>query len=125
MEAQLFIHLFLAVFSLCCCSRAFSSLGEQQLLSSCSGQASHSRGFSCREAWALRRPGSVVVAQGVVQGMWNVPRPETQPASLRLHWQADLQPLDHQGSPRHNLDKQVLIRFIPVISLGLKHYFSN
>ena len=81
MEAQLFIHLFLAVFGLCCCLRAFSSLGEQGLLSSCGGQASHSRGFSCREAWALRCPGSVAVAQGVVQGMWNVPRPEIQPAS--------------------------------------------
>ena len=63
MEAQLFMYSFtFGWLGLCCCSRAFSSLGEQGLLSSCGGQALHSRGFSCREAWALGRLGSVVVA---------------------------------------------------------------
>ena len=58
MEAQLFIYSFtFGWLGLCCCSRAFSSLGEQGLLSSCGG-----RGFSCRKAWALGRLGSAAVA---------------------------------------------------------------
>lgn len=57
--------------------------------------------------------------------MWNVPRPEVQPvspASPLARWSPTTGPT---GKSRHNLDKQVLICFIPVISLGLKHYFSN
>ena len=59
----LLIYLFLAVLDLCCCTWAFSSFGEQELLSSCSAQASHRDGFSCCRAWALGRA-SVVAAHG-------------------------------------------------------------
>ena len=36
----LFIYLCLAMLGLCCCPQAFSSCGEQELLSSCGVQAS-------------------------------------------------------------------------------------
>ena len=52
----------MAVLGLCCCSRAFSSCIQQELLSSCGAQASHCGGFSCCGARALGRWASVVVA---------------------------------------------------------------
>ena len=50
------IYLFLAVLGLRCCTRAFSSCGEQ---------ASHCGGFSCCGAQALGAQASVVVAHGL------------------------------------------------------------
>ena len=41
------IFLFLAALGLQCCLRAFSSYGDQGLLSSCGARASHCGGFSC------------------------------------------------------------------------------
>ena len=41
------IYLFLAVLGLHYCTRAFSSCGEWELLSSCSVRASYCGGFSC------------------------------------------------------------------------------
>ena len=37
----------MAILGLRCCSRAFSSCIEQELLSRCGAQASHCHGFSC------------------------------------------------------------------------------
>ena len=48
---------FLALLGLHCCAWAFSSPGEQRLLSSCSVQASHCGGFSYCVAWALECAG--------------------------------------------------------------------
>ena len=36
----------------------------------------------------------------LLRGMWDLPRPGLEPVSL--HWQADSQPLRHQGSPNHH-----------------------
>ena len=46
----LFIYLFLAALGLCCWQAFFSGCGEQGLLSSCGGLASHCGGFSCCRA---------------------------------------------------------------------------
>ena len=46
-------YLFLAVLGLHCGARGFSSCGEQGLLSSAGGQASHCGGSSHCGAWAL------------------------------------------------------------------------
>ena len=43
----------LAVMGFCCCVWAFSSCGDQGLLSSCGGWASHCGSFSCCRTWAL------------------------------------------------------------------------
>ena len=47
-----FIYLFLAMLGLCWYLWAFSSCGEQGLLSRCGAQASHHGGFSCYGAQA-------------------------------------------------------------------------
>ena len=58
-----FIYLFLAALGLRCCAQAFSSCGEQGLLSLwCAGSRG---GFSCCGARALGARASVVVARGL------------------------------------------------------------
>ena len=49
--------IYLTALGLCCCAWAFSSCGEQGLLSSCDVWASHHSGFSCCRAQALELPG--------------------------------------------------------------------
>ena len=88
----------LAALVLHCCMWPFCSCGKWRLLSSCSAQASHCRGFSCCGS-GLWSAGSVVAAHrlscstacGIFPHQWSNPCP--------LHWQANSQPLDHQGSP--------------------------
>ena len=46
-------NVFMAVLGLRCCVKAFSSCGEQGLLSGCGAPASHRGGFSCCRAQAL------------------------------------------------------------------------
>ena len=55
------LFLFWAALGLHCCSRAFSSCGEQRLLSSCSAGTTHFDGFSCG-AQALGAQASVAAA---------------------------------------------------------------
>ena len=118
----LFIYLFiylLAVLSLCCCARAFSSCGEWggPLLGAVRGPltavafpaAEH--GLQVHRLQQLWHTDSVVVARGLwsagpvvvehgpscsaVCGIF----PDQGLNPHRLHWQADTQPLCHQGSP--------------------------
>ena len=95
-----------------CCMQAFSRCGEQGLLSSCHTWASRCSGFSCRRAWALKLQVSSCVpwfscpsAHGIF--------PEQRANPCLLCWQADSQPLDHQGSPVYRLT------FYPVAFLNL------
>ena len=92
----LIFYLFLVSLGLCWCTRAFSSFGEQGLLSSCGAQVSHCGGFSCFKAqalghagftncglWAqyLQLTGSRVLAHelwcmgSVAHGLWHLPEP--------------------------------------------------
>ena len=88
----LFIYLFMAVLGLRFCARAFSSRGEWGPLFIAV------RPFLLRSTGS-RRAGSVVVAHepscsaacGIFPDHGSNPCP--------LHWQADSQPLRHQGSP--------------------------
>ena len=114
-----FIYLFLAALGLRCCAQAFSSCGEQGLLfiavrglliAMASLVAEH-RLQACR-LQQLQHVGSVVVAHGlqstgsvvVVHGLscpaacGIFPDQGSNPCPLR--WQADSQPLRHQGSPK-------------------------
>ena len=113
-----FIYLFLAVLGLCCCTQTFSSCRERGLLfvavhglliAVASLVAEHGlQACGLQQLWHM---GSVVVAHGLCcsaacgifldQG--------SNPCSL--HWQADSQPLRHQGSPR--------IKFLSLSSLAL------
>ena len=74
----------LAVPGLRRCVWAFSSCGQQRLLSSCGVQASHYGGFSCCRAQALGRMGSVVAASGIFPDQGLNPCP--------VHRQADSGP---------------------------------
>ena len=105
----LFICLFLAALGLRCCVWAFSSCGERGLLfvevhgllivgllllfSSCGARA------SVVVVHRLQSEGSVVVVHGfscsVACGIF----PDQGLKRCPLHWQADSQPLCHQGSP--------------------------
>ena len=90
--------LFLAVLSLCCCT-GFALVVWVGLLSSAGAQASHCSGLFCG-AWVLGAWASVLVAHGLricsswavehklnscstwillLQGMWDLLRPETEP----------------------------------------------
>ena len=94
----LFIYLFLAVLGLRFCARAFSSSGKRgPLFIAVRGPLTIVA--SLVGSLGSRRTGSVVVAHGpscsVACGIF-----PDQGSNLRpLHWQADSQPLRHQGSP--------------------------
>ena len=79
------------------CARAFSSCGKWGPL------FITVRGPLLLRSTSSRRAGSVVVAHGpscsVARGIF--PDQGSNPCSL--HWQADSQPLRHQGSPEHHI----------------------
>ena len=95
----LFIYLFLAVLGLRFCARAFSSCGKWGGHSSlrCTG-LSVSRPLLLRSTGS-RRAGSAAVAHGpsCSAACGILPAQGSNPCPL--HWQADSQPLHHQGSP--------------------------
>ena len=78
---------------------AFPSCGKQGLLSSCIAWASHSRGFSCRRAQSLECAVSAAMACGLSCPAACGIFPDQRLNPCLLHWQADSQTLDHQGSP--------------------------
>ena len=88
-----FIYLFTAVLGLRFCARAFSSCGKWGPLFIAV------RGPLLLRSTGARRAGSVIVAHGpscsAACGIF--PDQGSNPCSL--HWQADSQPLCHQGSP--------------------------
>ena len=94
----LFIHLFLVVLGLRCCVRAFYSCGEWGY--------SSLRCVGLSLSWPLllqstssRRAGSVVMAHGLSCSAACGIFPDQGSNPCPLHWQADSQPLRHQGSP--------------------------
>ena len=80
---------YLAVLGLYCCVRAFSSCSEQELLCSCSAQASHRNVLSCCGVWA-----SLVVALRPSCPTAYEFFPD-QGSNLCPLWEVDSQPLDH------------------------------
>ena len=65
-------------------------------------RASHGRGLSC---WSTgsRRAGSAIVAHGPSRSVACGIPPDQGSNPCPLHWQADSQPLRHQGSPQRLL----------------------
>ena len=96
---NIFIYLFLAVLGLRFCARAFSTCGESGGHSSsrCAG-LSPSRPLPLQSTGS-RRAGSVVVAHGPSCSAACGIFPDQGSNPCPLHWQADSQPLRHQGSP--------------------------
>ena len=89
----LFIYLFMTVLGLRFCARAFSSCGKWGPLF-----IAVRRPLLLRSTGS-RRAGSVIVAHGpscsVACGIF----PDQGSNPCPVHWQADSQPLHHQGSP--------------------------
>ena len=99
------INLFMAVLGLRFCVRAFSSCGK--------GGHSSSRCAGLSLSWPLllrstgsRRAGSVVVAHGPSCSAACGIFPDQGSNPSPLHWQADSQPLRHQGSPWNHFKLQ-------------------
>ena len=91
---NLFFYLFMAVLGLCFCARAFSSCGKWGPLFI----AVHGRPLLLWSTGSRRTSSAIVVhgpscsaACGIFPDQGSNPCP--------LHWQADSQPLCHQGSP--------------------------
>ena len=97
----LFIYLFiyLAVLGLCFCARAFSSCGKGGHSSSRCAGLSPSRSLLLRSTGS-RRAGSAVAAHGPSCSAACGIFPDQGSNPCPLHWQADSQPLRHQGSPK-------------------------
>ena len=98
----LFIHLFLAVLGLRFCAWAFSSCGERGPLFIAVAGLSLSQPLLLRSTGS-RRAGSVVVAHGPSYSVACGIFPDQGSNPYALHWQADSQPLRHQGSPSVNI----------------------
>ena len=97
-----FIYLFIYVFAvlgLRFCARAFSSCGEWGPLFIAVHGLSLLRPLFLRSTGS-RRAGSVVVAHGPSCSVSCGILPDQGSNPCPLHWQADSQPLRHQGSPR-------------------------
>ena len=93
-----FIYLFLAMLGLRFCARAFSSCGERgPLFITVRGLLTIVA--SLVGSTSSRRAGSVVVAHGPSCSAACGIFPDQGSNQCPLHWQADSQPLRHQGSP--------------------------
>ena len=117
-----FIYLFLAVLGLRCCARAFSNCSEQGLLfvavhglliavASLAAEHGPQVGFSSCGTWAQqlcltgsRAQSSAVVTHGLSCSTACGISPDQGSNPCPLHWQADSQPLHHQGSPHSSAD---------------------
>ena len=95
-----FIYLFLSVLGLRFCARAFSSCGEQgPLFIAVCGPLTVVASPVAEHRLQRRRLSSCGSRAQPLCGMWDLPRPDQGSNPCPLHWQADSQPLRHQGSP--------------------------
>ena len=94
-----FIYLFLAVLGLRFRVRAFSSCGKRgPLFIVVRGPLTIEASLVAEHRLQTRRLSNCGSRAYLLRGMWELPRPGLEPVSL--HWQADSQPLRHQGSPQ-------------------------
>ena len=89
----------MAVLGLCFCARAFSSCGKWgPLFITVRGPLTIAASLVVEHRLQMCRLSNCGSQAQLLHGMWDLPRPGLEPVSL--HWQADSQPLCHQGSPR-------------------------
>ena len=88
----------MAVLGLRFCARAFSSCGKRgPLFIAMRGPLTIAVSLVAKHR--LRRAGSVIVAHGLSRSAACGILPDQGSNPCPLHWQADSQPLSHQGSP--------------------------
>ena len=132
-RAYIFIYFYFLLHWVCVTMRGlFLQFWQQELLPTCSVQASCCGGFSCSKAQALGTPASVVVAHGLTVwlegfgaraqllcGMWDLPGPGIETVSCIARWS-----LNHQTT-REALYTYIYI-YIYVFAFIVinKHYVS-
>ena len=90
----------MAVLGLRFCARAFSSCGNRgPLFIAVRGPLTIAASPVAEHSLQMRRLSNCGSRAQPLRGMWDPPRPGLNPCPL--HWQADSQPLCHQGSPGH------------------------
>ena len=89
----------MAVLGLRFCARAFSSCGERgPLFIAVRGPLTIAASLVAEHRLQMRRLSNCGSRAQLLRGMWDLPRPGLKPVFPA--WQADSQPLHHQGSPR-------------------------
>ena len=80
------------------CARAFSSCGKRgPLFITVRGPLTIAASLAAEHRLQTCRLSNCGSRAQLLRSMWDLPRPGLEPVSL--HWQADSQPLRHQGSP--------------------------
>ena len=103
----IYLFIFLAVLGLCFCARALSSCGEQgPLFIAVRRPLTVVASLAAEHRLQMRRLSSCDSRAQLLRGTWDPPRPGFEP--VPLHWQADFQPLRHQGSPEAGILKNKL-----------------
>ena len=88
----------MAVLGLCFCARAFSSCGKRgPLFIAVRGPLTIAASVVAEHRLQTRRLSNCGSRAQLLRGMWIFPDQGLNPCPL--HWQADSQPLRHQGSP--------------------------
>ena len=88
----------MAVLGLRFCARAFSSCGKWgPFFIAVRGPLTIAASLVAEHGPQTRRLSNCGSRAQLLHGMWDLPRPGFEPCPL--HWQADSQPLCHQGSP--------------------------
>ena len=91
----------MAVLGLRFCARAFSSCGKWgPLFIAVRGPFTVAASLVGEHRLQTRRLSNCGSRAQLLHGMWDPPRQGSNPCLL--HWQADSQPLRHQGSPAYN-----------------------
>ena len=81
-------------------------------------RASHYRSLSFLQSTSSKRAGSVVVAHGPSCSTACGIFPDQGSNPCPLHWQADSQPLRHQGSPQVSFKRRI-------VSYSYLHFFTS
>ena len=102
-----FIYLFLAALGLRCCAWASSICGGPGLLFVAVHRLLIAVASLCCGAQAPGARASVVVAHELSRSAECGILPDQGSNPCPLHWQADSQPLHHQGSPKYNILNKV------------------
>ena len=106
-----FNFLFMAVLGLRFSARAFSSCGKRgPLFIAVRGPLTIATSLVAEHRLQTRRLSNCGSRAQLLRGMWDLPDRGSNPCPL--HWQADSQPLRHQGSPTHIFDYCVLSSFL-------------
>ena len=99
LNLNLFIYLFMAVLGLRFCARAFSSCGKRgPLFIAVRRPLTIAASLVAEHRLQTHRLSNCGSRAQLLRSMWDLPRPGLEPV-CPLHWQADSQPLCHQGSP--------------------------